>query len=384
MMLPVYFNAVPLLLPKTGIRQYAYQLLKQLQRMQEIEAHYFYLVGWSDQLLEGSAAERPSKLWHFKNMLRNYVPMSLEIQHRLRGNMFRRGLDQARGGIYHELNFLPFETKLPTVVTVHDLSVLRYPQTHPAARVKFMEKRLADAVQGAAFVLTDSEYVRQEVITEYSVPESRVVTVLLAASEGYRPQSYEMLNGVLARYNLACRGYFLSVGTLEPRKNLATAIRAFAALPDRMRKENNLVIVGMRGWENTELDRILAPLLQRGEIRILGFVPDDELPALYSGATAFIYPSLYEGFGLPPLEAMACGTPVISSNRASLPEVVGEAGITVDALDVDGLRDAMRRLIENPEERELFSRQGLLRSKLFSWQRTAEETAAVYRAAVQI
>ena len=151
---------------------------------------------------------------------------------------------------------------------------------------------------------------------------------------GFRRLQRIDCRGFLAPFGLQPQQYILSVGTLEPRKNLTTAIKAYARLPEVIRAEIPLVIAGMKGWRTDGLDKEVAALIDKGQIRRLGYVPDEALPALYSGARAFVYPSLYEGFGLPPLEAMACGAPVIVSNRSSLPEVVEDAGLQVDALDV--------------------------------------------------
>lgn len=378
-MLSVYFNATPLLLPKTGIYQYSFELLKQVSLMSEISSHYFYLTGWSDELRGATENRRPSRLWRLKSVLRDAFPPFLEIQHRIREKAFRIGLRKAGAGVYHELNFLPFATDLPTVTTIHDLSILRFPETHPAARVRYMARRLASAVESSTVVLTDSEYVRNEVIDHFDVSSNKVKSIALAAAGNFRPQPPETTAQILAGYGLAINRYVLAVGTLEPRKNLAIAIRAFAQLPKRLRNAHPLVIAGMRGWENSALDALLRPMLESGDVRTLGFVPDADLPALYAGASVFVYPSLYEGFGLPPLEAMACGAPVIVSNRSSLPEVVGDAGVQVEALDVDALTEAMRRVIEDDNLRLMLGRRGIERAANFSWQKCAQETAAIYR-----
>jgi alpha-1,3-rhamnosyl/mannosyltransferase len=383
MPISLYINATPLLLPNTGIRQYTLSLLTHLAFNEEIETQFFYLTHWSSRLEIADGDFGGSRFWKLKNLIRDYIPYSLEAQHRAREVMFRRGVKDKANSVYHEPNFLPFKTVLPTVITLHDLSVLRFPETHPAARVRFMLARLSRAASEAAIVITDSEFVRQEVIKEFEVSPERVVAIHLAAGENFSPRSVEQIEPVLAHYGLHNKRYLLAVGTLEPRKNLITAIRAYSALHESIRREFNLVLVGLRGWRNEELDSLIAPLLAAGEIRVLGFVSEHDLPILYCGAIGFIYPSLYEGFGLPPLEAMACGTPVITSNRASLPEVVGHAGIQVEALDTIGLRDAMQCLIEDSQERARLSAMGLEQSTRFSWAKTAEETAAVYRRVVR-
>jgi len=373
----LYFNATPLLLPKTGIRQYAACLLDQIRFSAEFDLHYFYLAAWSDELRLDAGGQDGTRLWRMKGMIRDRFPFSLEMQHRLRERIFNRGIQ--KHGLYHELNFIPFASALPTIVTIHDLSIRRFPEMHPAARVRFMERKIAKAAEDAAMVITDSEYVRRELIEEYSLPSEKVRAIPLAASENFVPQMEKIIAQTLSIYSLQGKQYFLAVGTLEPRKNLITAIQAHSALPGDVRKQHPLVLVGLRGWENSVLDKVLYHPVRSGEVRVLGFIPDAHLPALYSGATAFVYPSLYEGFGLPPLEAMACGTPVIVSDRAAIPEVVGDAGITADAFDVGSLRDAMQKLACDAETRSKLAESCLLRSREFSWSRTAAETISIYK-----
>jgi alpha-1,3-rhamnosyl/mannosyltransferase len=292
------------------------------------------------------------------------------------------GIASTASSIYHEPNFLSFRTPLPTVVTIHDLSILRYPETHPRDRVAFMTRRLGESIRRADCVISDSEYGRQEILAEYNLPSEKVVSVLLAAGSVFSPVAADRLPGLLAPFGLQPGQYILSVGTLEPRKNLTTAIKAYARLPEAIRQDMPFVIAGMKGWRTDGLDKEVAALIEKGQIRRLGYVPDEALPALYSGTRAFVYPSLYEGFGLPPLEAMACGAPVIISNRSSLPEVVGDAGLQVDALDVDGLAQAMSQIIEDDVLRASLRQRGMERAKGFSWRRCAEETLAVYRKVV--
>jgi alpha-1,3-rhamnosyl/mannosyltransferase len=245
-----------------------------------------------------------------------------------------------------------------------------------------MTRRIGESIRRADCVISDSEYGRQEILAEFNLPPEKVVSVLLAAGSGFSPVAADRLPAVLKPFGFLPQQYILSVGTLEPRKNLTTAIRAYARLPEVIRAETPLVIAGMKGWRTEGLDKEVAALIDKGQIRRLGYVPDEALPALYSGARVFVYPSLYEGFGLPPLEAMACGAPVIVSNRSSLPEVVGDTGLQVDALDVDGLAQAMSQIIEDDALRASLRQLGMERAKSFSWRRCAEETLAVYRKVV--
>jgi alpha-1,3-rhamnosyl/mannosyltransferase len=380
--LNVYFNALPLLSPKAGIGQYCLSLMSELENVSGVEPHYFYDGVWSDQLLR-QAPTSVSGTKKFERTVARVIPdLAYGLKQRWRGRRFCTGISSTASAVYHEPNFLAFRTPLPTVVTIHDLSILRYPETHPRDRVAFMNRRLGESIRRADCVISDSEYGRQEILAEYNLPPERVVSVLLAAGSGFSPVAAEQLPTLLAPFGLQAGQYVLSVGTLEPRKNLTTAIKAYARLPEAIRQEIPFVIAGMKGWHTDGLDREVAALIDKGQIRRLGYVPDAALPGLYSGARVFVYPSLYEGFGLPPLEAMACGAPVIVSNRSSLPEVVGDAGLQVDALDVDGLAEAMSRVVEDDALRISLGQRGMDRAKYFSWRRCADETLEVYRKVV--
>ena len=171
----------------------------------------------------------------------------------------------------------------------------------------------------------------------------------------------------------------LSLGTVEPRKNLATLVAAFGRLPDALRQTHLLVVAGAEGWLRVDPESLAAAAGVGDRLRCLGAVDEADLPLLYAGAAAFAYPSLYEGFGLPPLEAMACGAPVVTSNTSSLPEVVGEAAVLVDPTSVDSVRDGLAAVLADGERRRALRAAGLARAAEFSWERTARETLAVYR-----
>ena len=378
----VYYNASALLGPRTGIGQYCLQLMSEVRKMQDIRSHYFYRGKWSEELLQGAAspvsAARRSKLFVAEKIPR-VANAIFELRQMQNSLQFASGIGGHERAVYHEPNFLSYRSRLPTVLTVHDLSVLRYPETHPKYRVAFFQNRLRDSIRRADCIVTDSEYVRQEVIAEFGLPTDKVVAVLLAASKSFTPMAGEIVAERLKAHELVIGSYILAVGTLEPRKNLATAIKAYAQLPDSLRNEIPFVIVGMKGWRMDDFDRQTASMIESGQIRRLGYLPDEMLPVLYSGARVFVYPSLYEGFGLPPLEAMACGAPVIVSNRSSLPEVVGDAGLQVDALDAEALAAAMRLVIEDSQLAADMGRRGIARAAGFSWRRCAEQTVQVYR-----
>jgi glycosyltransferase involved in cell wall biosynthesis len=371
----VAINATALLSPLTGIGHYIRSLAQALVAGAEADLHYFYGTGWSATLRDSPVP----RIVAGKAMVKKLVPRAYEVMRFVQQRRFNAGIRRLPGAVYHEPNFLAFECERPTVITAHDLSWLRYPHTQPPDRVRVLNARFGPALARCAHVITDAESVRREIIETYAVAPERITAVPLAAREIFRPRDETACAGTIGRHDLAWRHYFLCVGTLEPRKNLQLAVQAYAGLPAAVQSRFPLVIVGMKGWLTSELDRLLAPLAGSGHVRLIGYVDDDALAALYAAARAMVYPSLYEGFGLPPLEAMASGTPVIASSVSSLPEVVGEAGVLVDPADVEALRTAMRELAEDDRRWEALRSAGLARAAKFSWSRCARETLAVYR-----
>jgi len=378
--LVVGLNGAALLSPLTGIGQYTKNLAEQLAASDEIDLNIFYLARWSKEI---RTQPFPS-LGPIKTFIKKVVPHPYLVSRALQGWKFYSGAQDRRVSVYHEPNFLPLRFAGPTVVTIHDLSWIRYPETHPKQRVAIMNRILPLALDKVQHVITDSEFIRGEVISEFGMSADRVTTTLLAPRSMFKPRDQVACSATLFKHSLQHRSYFLVVGTLEPRKNVETAVRAHASLPEAVRRQVPLVLVGMRGWLTSRLESELKAPVERAEVRPLGFVTDDELADLYSAATALVYPSLYEGFGLPPLEAMACGTPVIVSNVSSLPEVGGSAAVMHDPMDTDALKAAMKRLIEDKQFWLKKAAASLKQAALFSWEKCAAETIAVYRAAMAV
>lgn len=371
----VAFNATQLLSPLTGVGQYALQLARGLQRSGEVDLEFLYLRHWSRELY----AQPEQRVARLKSLIKRFVPFPYEFARAVQQKAFTRGVRQLRPALYHEPSFLGLRFDGPTVITVHDLSWIRHPEVHPVERVRAMENHFPKAVERADRLIAVSDFTRRELIEVLGVAPSRIATTLEAARDGFRPRTAQECAATLAEHKLDYRRFLLCVGTLEPRKNLDLVINAYAGMPQAFRRAHPLVLVGMRGWLTSRLEATLQPLVRTGEARPLGYVSDDALAALYASALVLVYPSMYEGFGLPPLEAMACGTPVIASNRASLPEVVGDAGDLIEPDDVDGLRDAILRLSEGAQYFEQRSAACLARAASFSWARCARETVDVYR-----
>jgi glycosyltransferase involved in cell wall biosynthesis len=231
-------------------------------------------------------------------------------------------------------------------------------------------------------IIAPSEWTRREITSRLGIRDERIRVIYEAAREEMRPRLPEECRGVLERHGVR-RPYLLYVGTIEPRKNLATLIRAYEELRRATRHRPQLVLCGGRGWLDEEVFRLVEEMRLQDVVRFTGDVEDGDLPALYSAAEVFVYPSLYEGFGLPPLEAMACGSPVVVSNTSSLPEVVGEAGLMVGPREARELASVLARLLDDPPLRQRLSRAGLERAARFSWERAACETQAVYEEALE-
>lgn len=372
----VAFNATALLSPMTGIGQYAHQLAKGLQQNVDIDLDLFYASGWRKEI----RSQPLPNIVSLKSLVRRFVPSSYELSRVFQQKFFTAGTRQAMNDIYHEPNFLAFRFDGPSVITVHDLSWIRHPDMHPVDRVRAMDKYFQPGLERASLILTDSEFVKRELIDVFSIKPERIKPVLLGVEALFRPQSSTETMTVLKQHQLVHGKYLLAVGTLEPRKNLQVALRAFMQLPANFRKTYPLVLVGMKGWHTSELEKEIAPLVRAGQVRQLGYLPREDLATIIAGATTLIYPSVYEGFGLPPLEAMACGVPVIVSNVSSLPEVVGDTGLLIDPHDVDGLASAIQTLVDSPGLRQELSHKALQRSATFTWSRCVEQTVDAYRA----
>lgn len=297
-----------------------------------------------------------------------------------------RPMALANSDVFHS-TFYPLSGDwpgVPKVITIYDLITLKFPHYFTERHRRYMQD-VYDSLGEAEGLIAISESTKSDLCEYLGISPERVTVTPLAASDQFRPCLDERkIAQVRAQYQVPDGAYLLSLCTLEPRKNIDSAIRAYIALfREQSLGDLSLVLVGTRGWD---FDRIFDEIDGAGELReriiVTGFVPDDHLAPLYSGALAFVYPSYYEGFGLPPLEAMQCGTPVITSNTSSLPEVVGDAGIMVDPDDTDALSQAILDLYRDSGLRQSLSKRGLARAERFSWSNCAKATMGAYRKAL--
>jgi len=391
-------NAISLLTPLTGIGQYTLNLALELRKDPTLSLSYFYGPFWSEHCYinqqhvrqaakqvqaTGRGTTLPAIVAGIKKVVKAVIPYPYEVTRFLQQRVFSKGARNRRIMLYHDPNFIPYCFDGPVVITIHDLSLLKYPETHPEDRIRAIGRQLPEAVARADAIIAVTEATRQEIITTFGPSSDKVFAIHNGVGRHFQPLSQAETAAVLQPHQLTYRGYILNVGTLEPRKNLIRLARAYRSLPIALRDHYPLVIVGMKGWHYESIEQELRPLVRSGHIRWLGYIPTEALPALYAGAAMLVYPSLYEGFGLPLVEAMASGTPVITSNCSSMPEVVGNAGMLVEPEDEAMIAQAIRQLLEDENAAQQLAEQGLERVQQFAWERCAQQTLAVYRHVLQ-
>lgn len=362
--------------PLTGIGRYAWELASRLPRSPGVaEVRYFGQTGFvadAGSLLDPAPARRAlrARLVASRVAAGLYRRVAPHLQ-----SVLLRSLEDA---VFHGPNFYlpPFPGR--AVATIHDLSIYRYPGFHPRARVEHMRREIPRSIARADLILTDCERVRREVMDEFSWPEDRVVAIPLAAGTEFRPRPPQESQATLARLGLVHGAYALCVATIEPRKNIAALMRAYAGLAPAVRERFPLVLAGDRGWLSDDVHDAIGRAARQGWLRYLGYIDEGDLPSLYAGARAFALPSLYEGFGLPLLEAMACGLPCLTSRDTALAELADGAAWLVDPHDDDHIRDGLRRVLEDDAWRGGARERGLAVAARHAWETTVERTVAAY------
>lgn len=353
-----------------GNETYAVNLIEALAEIDQANQYTLFVT-------KKSAVDRFANRWANFKVKRTlpHTPL-LRIPLTLSAELRRHPVD-----VLHVQYTAPPLAPCPVVATIHDLSFEHLPETfnrRSRAQLRLTVRRTA---RNAAEILTLSEFSRRDIIATYKIDRARVSVTPPAAPPHFAPVKNETeLRRIRATYGIE-RDYILALGSIQPRKNLVRLINAYSSLSRDGNSNPQLVIAGKRGWLEAETIRAAERSSAAKDIRFIGYVADDDLPALYSGAICFAYPSYFEGFGLPVLEAMQCGTPVIAANRTSLPEVVGDAGILVEPFDETDISQALRKMIEKPDRRLELRVKGLERAKRFSWRRTAELTLRAYERA---
>ncbi len=286
---------------------------------------------------------------------------------------------QCRGWIFHGPNFFLPPYADNGVITLHDLSVLRFPEQHPRERVRQYARGFQESMDRARQVIAVSEATRQEAIALLGINADKITVTHLAASEEYHPRTPEQTQSVLSAYGLTHGKYTLCVATVEPRKNIHVLIKAYALLPAALRRHYPLVLVGCQGWLSAPIRRQIDAHQSEGWLNYLDFVPQAHLPEIYAGARSFAYLSNYEGFGLPVLEAMTSGVPVVASNRSAVPEVTQGQALHVETDDIDAVAHALQKSLDDEVWRHEIIRAGLAVSTGYSWDNCIQRTIAVYQ-----
>jgi len=362
----------------TGIARYLRNLYTAMGRMDSVELSFFNGTRMSHAIpTKAVSGKRQAALGVVRNLpdpvlfgLR--AALWLKYEHGLERLCRKKGMDCF--DLYHETAFTPAKfTGVPTVYSLYDLCLRRFRQTQPKERVWLFEHFIKTRLKYARHILTISEFVRQEIIWEFKVPPSMVTAIPLAPDPVFVPAPPGKVQAVLDRYNLPA-DYLVFVSSLEPRKNIDLLIHAL----EKTNSDIPLVLVGWEGWGTKGWLSRLGSAALKNRIYFTGHVPDMDLTAIYTGALALIYPSLYEGFGLPIVEAMACGCPVICSNTASMPEVAGDAAVLIDPLDSDDLAGAIDLVVHDTSVRNNLVVKGFQQAGKFTWDSTAEKTLKLF------
>jgi len=373
----VILSVEPVRFPLTGIGRYAYELAKGLQASDEItELKLFSGTRFLPGLPEPTSESGNSH--GLKRLVQKSGP-AMAAYGRLMPLLRKQALKGYDDFIYHGPNFFlpPFPGR--KVATFHDLSPFKWAECFDPVKVRYLQKELEKTLNTADALITDSEYTRRELAEFAGWPIEKIHAVPLAAGPEFRPRNEEEVRLLLSQYGLEYQGYTLFVGTIEPRKNIIRLLEAYEQLPKAVRQKWPLILTGYRGWKSDDIHARIKEAERQGWAKYLGFLPAEELPLLYSGARLFVFPSLYEGFGLPVLEAMQSGVPVVCSDRASLPEVAGDAALLKDPDDPEGLAEAFLRVLNSDEQRNRLILKASEQTRLFTWQRCATETVGVYQ-----
>jgi alpha-1,3-rhamnosyl/mannosyltransferase len=374
----ILVNTIPMTGLLTGIARHLRNWYTAMGLMDQVNVSYFNGRTTTDLMPPLADSEKWQKATSSVKKLPDSVVFGLRAARWLKYEYYLNRICKKQlssFSIYHETAFTPAKlTVIPTVYSIYDLSLRRYRQTHPKERVWFFEYFIKTRLRYANHILTSSEFTRREIIDEFKVSSSMVTAIPLAPDPLFVPSNDDVVKKVRLKYNLP-GSYLLFVSTLEPRKNIDLLIEALTIADTDI----PLVLVGWQGWgEKRWLEKIGGKNLKNG-IYLTGHISDHDLRAVYTGAQALVYPSLYEGFGLPIVEAMACNCPVICSDAASMPDVAGDAAILIDPGRSDELAAAIETVVHDTEIRNKLVKRGFKQAAGFTWESTARKTLEVFK-----
>jgi glycosyltransferase involved in cell wall biosynthesis len=360
-----------------GAGNYIIELIRHIERMDRADEFVVFAQPHGRDLIDVEA--RPGFEWV---MISEHSPARRLVWEQV---AFPRLVGKARLDLLHSPHYTrPMRLPCASVVTFHDMTFFLYPHLHTLSKRLYFPQAIRLSARKADALIADSESTRQDAIRLLGISPERIYTIPLGVSPAFHPvHEVERLEAVRQRYSLP-EHFILYVGLVEPRKNLPMLLRAFQRLQEDLRIQGvpnpvPLVIVGRFGWATEQVFELVDALAIKEKVHFSGYIPAEDLPIVYNLADVFVYPSLYEGFGLPPLEAMACGTPVITTAVSSMPEHVGEAGLLIPPQDEGALFQALVAVIRDSDLRRQLSKKGPERAAHYSWNRTAQETLNVYR-----
>jgi glycosyltransferase involved in cell wall biosynthesis len=318
-------------------------------------------------ILAPNFAYRPSRIspkWWARIWHRAQIPYAIE---NILGKI----------SLYHATDFVlpPLHKKTRSLVTIHDLSFVRVPETASPSLKKYLDVVVPRSIARATHIHAVSEATRQDIITLYNTPPHKISVIANAIEPHFKPTP--PTPELFTKYAIPHVPYIVTVGTVQPRKNYSRLVKALVQL--RKHHDIHLVVAGGRGWLEDEFYATIRDTGMTDYVHVTGFVADSDLPALYSGAVCMAFPSVYEGFGIPPLEAMACGVPVVSSNTSSMPEVVEDAALLIDPYSVDDIHNALERVITDHELRKTLIARGFIQAKKFTWENSAHQLHQLYQ-----
>lgn len=363
----ILVDSISLLFPLTGIGRYTYEVSKQLEEDNSLLIEYFYGYYYKKLIQLSSSKEiKGLKSFILKNPMIKKMVRKILLSY---VHLFSKSYE-----LYWQPNFIPnsgIKAK-KIVTTVHDFSFILYRDFHPKERIEYIEKYFFNNLDRSDMIITGSEYTKREILKYTKFKEDKIVVIY----HGIDHNLFKVYQKIELGFDLPSK-FILSVGSIEPRKNLLRLLKAYQGLPLEIKDEYKLLLVGFSGWENSEIISLIKELEEY--VQYLGFISDEELAQVYNLATLFVYPSLYEGFGLPVLEAMACGTAVVSSGLSSLPEVGGDAPLYCDPYSITDIQEKIVSTLADSSKRDSMVEKGLAQAQKFSWQKSAQEHKRVFK-----
>lgn len=381
----------PLLQPLTGIGHYTQKLANGFMNESRVDDLSLFAHGkFFESSLIYSCLQNQSGLSSFKStgsllsQAREKLAKSqlaVKIYSTVTPIINNFALRNHQSHIFHSPNFILPNFDGKKVVTIHDLSTLKFPEFHPKARVNYINKAIENSIKNSDHIITDSHYIKDEILKTFSVSQNKITAVHLGADKVFQSRNKEQCLSI-NKYDLVYKKFFLFVSTIEPRKNIRNLLAAYTLYRQKNPKGLPLVLVGSKGWQNEEIQLMIDDMTSKNWVQYLGYVNQDDIPILYSSAKALLFPSIYEGFGLPVLEALQSGTPVLTSKNSTMSEITQNCAALVEFDDVEGMSQSIERLSLDEDFINNLVKNGLIRSKNFSWEKCVNETLNVYQSLV--